>query len=288
MLNSLPAGRTAPAFAEDLTLYDPLHPPAAPVNLLRDPPLTENGIPELAHILPADTCKHEFCVKDRQSDPPALDARPDEKSIWKLSLICRHCRLHVELRVDYSIRWEPGPCPNHFNPLHHFVHSPWREDLARNQWRAQNPGSPDEIYTFECSSQTCSATVFVRLSSPIFGSEAVRTLTDEGLLSQRTTEAFKRWPAALEGVARPSVFDVIFDLRKYLRNTWDSSMDGKRIGLDNKRFVVRFGPEGLPCKDVLETARFTLKVGCHHSDPSWFREAADIGPVWGRVGASSC
>lgn len=256
------AGRTAPAFVEDLTLYDPLHPPTVQVNLLRDPPLTDAGIPELAHVLPPDTCKHEFCLKDRQSDPPALDATPDEKSIWKLSVICRRCRLHVELRVDYSTAWEPGPCPNQNNPLHHFVHSPRREDLARNQWRMQNAGNTDEIYTFECSSPTCSAIVYVRLSAPIFGSEAVRILTDETLLSQRTTEAFQRWPAALEGVARPSVFDVVFDLRKYLRNAWDSSTEGRRIGLDNKRFNVRFGPEGLPCRELLETAQFTLKVGC--------------------------
>lgn len=227
--------------------------------------MTEAGIPELAVILPPDTCKHEFCVKDRQSDPPRLDARPDENTIWKLSVICRRCRLHAELRVDYTIRWSAEPCPSQNNPLHHFVHSPWREELARNQWRSQNIGSPDEIYTFECSSHTCSATVFVRLSPPIFGPEAVRTLTDQALLKQRTTEAFQMWPTALEGFPRPSVFDVVFDLRKYLRNSWDSSMDGKRIGVDNKRFVVRFGPEGLPCREVLETAGFVLKVCNRHS-----------------------
>jgi ubiquitin carboxyl-terminal hydrolase 25/28 len=168
--------------------------------------------------------------------------------------------LHADLRVDYTVRWEAGPCPNQNNPLHHFVHSPWREDLARNQWRSKNVGSQDEIYTFECSSHTCSATVYVQLTPPIFGVEDIHTLTDETLLKQRTSEAFQRWPNLLEGVARPSVFDVIVDLRKYLRNAWDSSNDGKRIGLDNKRFVVRFGPEGLPCREVLETAGFILKV----------------------------
>lgn len=266
-------GRTAPAFAKNLTLYDPIHPPSAPINLLRDSPLTEAEIRDLRLILPADSCEHGFCVKDKQSDPPAVDARPDSKSIWKLSLICKHCRLHVELRVDYTVRWDVGPCPNQSNPLHHFVHSPWREELARNQWRSQNVQSQDEIYTFECSSHTCSATVYVRLSPPIFDSDAVRTLTDETLLKQRTTEAFQRWPGALEGVARPSVFDVVFDLRKYLRNAWDSSLDGKRIGLDNKRFVVRFGPEGLPCREVLVTAGFVFKVCCQFS--LWLCDHAD-------------
>ena len=175
-------------------------------------------------------------------------------------MICRRCRLHAELRVDYTIRWSAEPCPNQNNPLHHFVHSPWREDLAKTQWRSQHVGSRDEIYTFESSSHTCSATVFVRLSPPILGLEAVRTLTDESLLKQRTTEAFQRWPSALEGFPRPSVYDVVFDLRKYLRNAWDSSNDGKRVGLDNKRFVVRFGPEGLACREVLETAGFTFTV----------------------------
>jgi ubiquitin carboxyl-terminal hydrolase 25/28 len=95
---------------------------------------------------------------------------------------------------------------------------------------------------------------------PVFGAQDMHTLTDEGLLKQRTLEAFQRWPDTLEGVAHPSVFDVVFDLRKYLRNAWDSSNDGKRIGLDNKRFVVRFGPEGYPCREVLETAGFIFKV----------------------------
>jgi ubiquitin carboxyl-terminal hydrolase 25/28 len=259
-VNNPDPGRTAPAFAKILTLYDPLHPPSTPVNLLRDPPLTAAGITDPAKVLPANSCSHEFCVKEKQSDLPALDARPDETSIWKVAVICRRCRLHVEIRVDYTVRWEADPCPNQKHPLHHFVHSPWREELAKTKWRSKNVGSQDEIYTFECSSQTCSATVYVQLSPPILGSEDVRTLTDEFLLKHRTTEAFQRWPVQLEGFARPSVFDVVFDLRKYLRNAWDSSMDGKHIGLENKRFVVRFGPEGLPCKDVLETAGFIFKV----------------------------
>lgn len=262
------AGKTAPSFLEDLNLYDPLYPPTSGLNILRDQPLNHVAFGSIAQLLPATSCRHSFILKSRQSSPPALDERPSPTSTYKVAALCRSCRRHVLLAVDYSIRWDGDPCPNEQSPLHHLVHSPWRESLARNQWLAQYPESQDEIYTFECSSSTCSAMVFVHLSPPVVSAEAVHVLTAKDLLKQRTDDAFRTKAGHVEGMKHPSPIDVLIDLRKYIQNTW--TKDVRSIRLDNKRFMVRFGPEGRACKEVLESLGFTFKVRRPDFDSSHF------------------
>ncbi len=61
----------------------------------------------------------------------------------------------------------------------------------------------------------------------------------------------------------PGPMDVLLDLRAYLRNSWRAKDDPKfkSINLSNKRFIVRFGPEGSACRDMLEHLGFILVVG---------------------------
>ncbi|KAK5088046.1 ubiquitin-specific protease ubp2 [Lithohypha guttulata] len=58
----------------------------------------------------------------------------------------------------------------------------------------------------------------------------------------------------------PTPLDVLVDLRAYFRNSWVRQAS-TAISLDNKRFVVRFGPEGQACHDVLERLGFQFKPG---------------------------
>lgn len=117
----------------------------------------------------------------------------------------------------------------------------------------------DEIHVYECSSKTCSAIVTAHLSPPVIPPEAIHVLVDPELLAKRTNAAFEFKAGHTEGMKRPSPLDVLSDLRAYLRNSWTRS-SASEISLDNKRFLVRFGPGGSACRRVLELLGFELKV----------------------------
>ncbi|EHY59563.1 ubiquitin thiolesterase [Exophiala dermatitidis NIH/UT8656] len=261
--NCSATGRTAPALLEDLTLCEPWQiQPDAP-NLLADSPLRLSQARYLGDLVSLQSCRHNFALKPRQSRPPVLDERPGPETIWTVAAFCQVCRLHVHVKVDYTIRFEDAPCPNEHHPLHHLVRSEFQEPLERNAWRRQYPNSQDEIYTYKCSSKTCSATVTVRLSPPVLRPSDVLTLVDPDLLRQRTEDAFRTRGGSTEGMKYPVPVDVLSDLRAYLKNSWKAKEDPKyrAINIANRRFAVRFGPDGNACKDVLERLGFRLVPG---------------------------
>ena len=216
-----------------------------------------SGYKNIAAILPEDSCRHAWCSKDKQCDLPALDARPSPDSIYKFAGVCRKCRMHIQLEVDYTVRWESDPCPNSSHPLHHFVHSPWRE--KRNASVLGNAEPHFETYAFECSSPSCSAVVFVKLRSPVLSDDHVRLLTDRALLNQRAEEVIDSEPARFEGYKKPTPVDVISDLITYLKNSVDQQ-ESKIIKADNKRFILRFGLDGQACKEMLSFLGFKYEV----------------------------
>lgn len=163
-----------------------------------------------------------------------------------------------------------APCPNTEHPLHHLVHSPWREEAARKEQNLNDPDRKGEVYAFECTSRTCPAVVLVGLEPPRLLPDMVLTLTDPAMLKARTDAAFKVGQGRLEGFKHPSPLEVMSDLRKYIQNAWK---DGKTIRLDNKRFVLRFGPDGEDCKDLLEFMGFTLEV-CEKQHQATINKAA--------------
>ena len=251
-------GRTAPTFINDLEVYDFRHPTPSGLNVLTDPPTRWMNIGSLGELLPENSCPHNFSTKTNQSQAPLLDARPQPDSIYRISAVCQKCRTHIQIIVDYTVRWRPGPCPNLHHPLHHLVHSPWKENVARNGDTKKEHNANGLIYAFECSSDTCSASVYVHLTPPRLLDMHVRTLTDKRLLEQRTSEAFETQAGHLEGMKHPSPVEVLSDLRAYVRNAWGK--ESRPINLENKRFIVRFGPQGHACSEVLEYIGFTLEV----------------------------
>ncbi|ETI26424.1 hypothetical protein G647_03201 [Cladophialophora carrionii CBS 160.54] len=257
------SGRTAPALLEDVTLYAPWRDSRDIPNLLADSPLAFTNVQYLAEALPLQSCRHKFGLKPKQSQSPALDERPGPQTIWTVAAVCQVCRVHLHVKIDYTIRFDEEPCPSPQHPLHHLVRSEFQEPLERNAWRRLNPNSQDEIYTYKCSSHTCSATVTLRFSPPVLRQSDVHTLTDPGLLRQRTEDAFRERGGNTEGMRHPGPMDVLLDLRAYLKNSWRARDDPKfkSINLSNKRFIVRFGPEGSACRDVLEHLGFQLVPG---------------------------
>ena len=94
----------------------------------------------------------------------------------------------------------------------------------------------------------------------------VEFLTDQTLLKNRIEEAFKIGGARLEGMKHPSSVEVMSDLRTYIKNSWVPDKS-RPITLNNKRFMLRFGPDGQACKDLLEYVGFTLEVCCGERGP---------------------
>jgi ubiquitin carboxyl-terminal hydrolase 25 len=233
--------------------------------VLRDVPLYYSGYNNVAALLPADSCRHFWCAKSNQDVLPALDARPGPDSVYKFAGVCRRCRAHVELEINYTVRWEPEPCPNATHPVHHFLHSPWREGVAKDESILGDAGGNAETFAFECSSPTCSATVFVRLKPPELSEEHIRLLTDRGLLNRRTEEVISSEPTRFEGHKKPNPVDVLSDLRSYLKNSFDG--ESRPIKADNKRFTLRFGIDGQACKEVLNFLGFKYEVRFAFSPP---------------------
>jgi ubiquitin carboxyl-terminal hydrolase 25 len=252
-------GKLAPVLVEDLHIYDPRYTPANGLNVLRDVPLFYSGHNNVAALLPQASCRHSWCAKDNQQVLPALDARPSRDSIYKFAGVCRKCRMHVVLEVDYTVNWEPEPCPNSTHPLHHLVHSPRREGIARSEGVVGRAKDNIGTLAFECSSPTCSAAVFVRLTPPLLSDDHVRLLTDRALLSQRADEVIGLEPARFEGHRKPTAVDVLSDLRSYMKHSLEHK-ESRPIKVDNKRFTLRFGIDGREAKDVLTFLGFKYEV----------------------------
>lgn len=227
--------------------------------MLRDTPLSFSGNKNVAILLPGDSCRHAWGAKDKQNVLPALDARHTPDSVYKLAGVCQKCRMHVEVEVNYTMGWEPEPCPNSTHPLHHLVHAPWRESIPRKYSLLADVETKPKTYAFECSSPTCSAITFVRLRPPVLSDEHIRLLTDKTLLNQRAEDVISSDPARFEGHQKPTPVDVLGDLSRYLRNSVERQAP-RPILIDNKRFNLRFGKDGQACKDVLNFLGFKYEV----------------------------
>ncbi|RMD42628.1 hypothetical protein DV735_g2468, partial [Chaetothyriales sp. CBS 134920] len=259
------AGRSAPTLAEDLTIYDPQRAPPES-GLLAEPPITFVGGRSLADQLPPDSCRHEFWLKRRQSSLPQLDERATADTTWTVASLCRKCRLHLRVTVDYTTGPHSEACPNAEGRLHHLVRCRWREADRQRLWNRARPGSPVQVYVYECSTAGCSAIVSALFTPPEISAQVVHALTDAAALKERVDAAFSTMTAHTQGMRRPLPIDVVNDLRIYIRNAWDNDPSRSTIKLSNRRFTVRFGPGGQPCKGILEGIGFRLDVAaqCWH------------------------
>lgn len=242
-------------------MYDPKQSIKNGYNILEHGAQGAEQAQYIGQLLAEGSCLHSFCLKKRQSLPPALDERPGPDTVWQAAAVCRKCRLHLLVKVDYSVAWQTEPCPQWEYPLHHLLRSGWRSE-AWTRDLANDGNYMDEVHVYECSSAKCSAIVSVQLSTPVFTDDALHQLIDKELLNQRAKAAFEQKKGQTEGMKWPLPIDVLNDLRAYIRNAWRKDAQ-QEIDLHNKRFVVRFGPDGTACGDVLEMLGFELKVNLH-------------------------
>lgn len=242
-------------------MYDPKQSVKNGYNLLEHGAKGAEQAQFIGQLLPEGSCLHSFCLKKRQSLLPLLDERPTPEAVWQAAAVCRRCRLHLLVKVDYTVAWQDEPCPQWEHPLHHLQRSAWRTE-AWNRDLVDDGNYMDEVHVFECTSPKCSAIVSIQLNPPIFNDDALHQLLDRELLAKRAKAAFEQKKGQTEGMKWPLPVDVLNDLRAYIRNAWRKDSQTE-IDLNNKRFVVRFGPDGSACGEVLEMLGFELMVILH-------------------------
>lgn len=258
-LADLNKGKTAPRLLQDILDYDPAHLPGTRRNLLSEvPPVYPEHYSGPLDFISQRACRHYYVTKINQS---ALDQRSTDGAS-KVSAVCAKCRYHVQVIVAHTngSNQQDQTFPGH---VHHFVYRSGGQ--IGDGEEVTTKGQIAETFSYQCSFLTCSVEASVRVVSPILGPEMLQVLTDPERLRERVDEAVVSHPSRLKDVARPQVINVLENLRTYVSNALHGSSMSRSISAVNKKFMICFGVEGEPCRDLLEFLEFTFKVRDPHS-----------------------
>jgi ubiquitin carboxyl-terminal hydrolase 25 len=278
-------GKTAPRLLRDLLDYDPKTEPLIGRNTLASSPpqdLNTSAVP----VLPEEGCIHNFAERLEPDDVlPAQDTRPGPTSAYEVHATCRHCRVHLDLYIEYRDGHQQSggdffACPNKEYPLHHFQlikegRVPPRYYAGSEQER--DAVAQDSELVFRCSAPQCLAKVAINLRSPRLSDGLARLITDHGLLQQRLAAAVAIDPTRtdLEMSLPPTNYEL---LCIFLTHALDTSRERKTIKFGNRRFLTCFGED---CNPLLQALGFTLLEedgeaawalpdASKHSDPGAF------------------
>lgn len=149
----------------------------------------------------------------------------------------------------------PGNVAPTSTHLHHLVY----QSSSHANGTVTPKGQSLETHYYRCSYTACGITASVQISSPVLNPDFLQLLTDVDVVNKRADEAIAAHPERLEGIARPQPITVLDNLRTYLRNSLQDPQRSKPISAINKRFVVCFGVDGKPCKELLEFLEFSYR-----------------------------
>jgi ubiquitin carboxyl-terminal hydrolase 25/28 len=234
-------GKTGPKLCADFLRFDPQKTLGG--NLLSDlPPHAGDGKPLLPH---PGACKHDYTTKQSQSVTPPLDLRADRTTQYKLALICKACRIHVDIRIDY--RQASNPCPNSEHPLHHFQYLPQRYEIDQTRIG----------YSWQCSSATCRAELGVTYKQARISKDIINLLTDTSNLKKRYDSLVAEDPDR-EGLRQATPVEALNRLRKYLKDALKVEHKQRTFPANQKRFMEAFGSSD--CRPLLDRLGFQLLV----------------------------
>lgn len=236
------SGKTAPKLLQDLLESDPTksHVP------IHDPAPIYEGGPGRS-IAPKGVCKHDYTTKLGQSKLPPLDLRPDGSTVHKVAAVCKRCRLHLEVRVDYSQATDP--CPNSTHPLHHFQPVPGLDTRSVKEL----------AYGWKCSATGCQALLSISFK-PLRFTEANRLMImDEAKLKARYQYLMETDPAR-EGMRPATPMDALYRLRRYIKDALKPENQRRTFAAHNKRFQEAFGEQGQDCAELLDGLGFKYAV----------------------------
>lgn len=181
--------------------------------------------------------------------------RRRRSTLSKVSAICTKCRYHLQVVVNYTSHMSTLG-QNQGKHLHHLIYQSGRQKNGLTLPEETPKGQAAETYHYQCSYISCSATVSLRILSPILTPESIRLMTDKELLRKRAEEATAAYPESMEGMGDPQPINVLDNLRLYITNALRNPQRSKPISSVNKRFMHSFGVEGTACKELLESLEF--------------------------------
>jgi len=242
-------GKTAPKLLADFLQFDPQKNSGGNI-LTTHPPPTGEGQAPAPH---RDACKHEYTTKTSQSVAPPLDARPDASSNYKLAIVCKKCRLHVDIRLDYQQATDP--CPTSENQLHHFQRADGLDDTGHAHIR----------YGWQCSNTTCQALLTTTFKLPKISAADRNLLTDTSKLKTRFEEVMQDGPER-EGIRQATPVEALTRLRRYIKDALNPEHDKRMFPGNNKRFMEAYGIHGRDCRELLQRLGFRYDVRTALSD----------------------
>lgn len=242
-------GKTAPKLLADFLQFDPQKNVGGNI-LTSNPPLVGDGHAPTPH---RDACKHEYAVKASQSVAPPLESRPDASSQYKLAVVCKRCRLHVDIRINYQQATDP--CPTSESKLHHFQRADGLDETGTAHIR----------YGWQCSSPSCQALLTTTFKLPKIGAAERNLLTDTSKLKSRFEAVIQQEPER-EGIRQATPVDALTRLRRYIKDALRPEHDKRVFPANNKRFMEAYGIHGQDCRDLLQSLGFKYNVRaseCH-------------------------
>jgi ubiquitin carboxyl-terminal hydrolase 25/28 len=246
-------GKTAPKLLADFLQFDPQKNIGGNILTIHPPPVGEGQAPTPHR----DACKHEYTVKSTQSVAPPLDARPEPSSNYKLAVVCKKCRLHVDIRLNYQQATEP--CPTSENQLHHFQRADGLDDTSHAHIR----------YGWQCSNATCQALLTTTFKLPRISAADRNLLTDTSKLRARFDAVVQDGPER-EGIRLATPVDALTRLRRYIKDALKPEHDRREFPANNKRFMEAYGLHGQDCRDLLQRLgfRYNVREEANHRDIS--------------------
>lgn len=209
-------------------------------NVLTDPaPPYESTGPQ-PNLLANNRCQHDLVTKLSQCKLPAQDSRPKVGDAYKVAAVCRRCRTHISLDLEYGFDGR-NLCPNAAYPLHHFVNKPSSTQLA---------------YLFQCSSSECAADLRITYSAAVVTPRDQTLISDRAKLQKRSEAARNNDPER-GGWKIATPVDGLWRLRRYIQDSLKPENAGKKIPVNNKRFLEAYGRE---CDDVFTNLGFKFAV----------------------------
>jgi ubiquitin carboxyl-terminal hydrolase 25 len=235
-------GKTAPKLHQDIFRFDPLK--TGRGNVLKDnpPPVGEGPQPSPA----IGSCSHDYTIKRSQSVTPPLDLRPDGRTKYKLALVCKKCRIHTDVKIDYTRA--TNPCPNSDYPVHHF--QPLDEDVVTGNRIS---------YSWQCSAPQCQAHLQISYRMARISDKEKDLLTNTELLRRRYETLVATEPER-EGLRQAVPMEALSRLKKYTSDALKPDRSRDSFPANNKRFQEAFGVEGQDCHSLLTRLGFKYAV----------------------------
>jgi len=242
-------------------LYDPAHPPGTGRNLLSEVPPVFQGSHGPQDWISSDACQHKYLVKADQTFLVQEEQKRRPGASSKVSAMCSRCRCHLQVVVNHNSGGNAFARQVKEGHIHHLVYKSGRQQ-GTSSVEVTEQGQVVETFHYQCSHISCTTMVSLRILSPLINPEFLFLLTDPEAIRLRAEEAISVEPERLEGMAKPLPINILDNLRLYLSNALHNSKLSKPISANNKRFMISFGVDGLPCEDFLEFLGFTRREVC--------------------------